>query len=407
MKKLLSVVLVLALALTGFALAEAVSSDRTQLSTEAQIAAMTPILDAVAKNAAEYDVENPEMVWKIAGKVAENVKGANPTATEEEMFAYAEACFAGLDAMPEVAGSTVSNTADMKGYAVKSSEDALTTIVVHYSIDAEGKLYAVVNVYDEKNEIVDTAVVRLVANEAADAAYPMSVEAVNPSVDGVEFTEEVNCHIPFIKPVAAEPTATPEPKELKRGVTGEKVKAMQKRLRKLGYLAMYADGDFGPRTEEAVELFQKTAGFEVDGIAGYRTLKALNDKDAPKCTDYISLEKGDSGKRVVELQNALIKRGLLSESKATEKYDGDTVDAVKAFLSQNGLTGDGKKIAADVVKSIVEIPAPTEAPTEEPTPEPTEAPIPAPELTAAPATEAPTQTESPSEGSETGEGEQP
>ena len=323
------------------------------------------------------------------------------------MFAYAEACFAGLDAMPEVAGSTVSNTADMKGYAVKSSEDALTTIVVHYSIDAEGKLYAVVNVYDEKNEIVDTAVVRLVANEAADAAYPMSVEAVNPSVDGVEFTDEVNCHIPFIKPVAAEPTATPEPKELKRGVTGEKVKAMQKRLRKLGYLAMYADGDFGPRTEEAVELFQKTAGLEVDGIAGYRTLKALNDKDAPKCTDYISLEKGDSGKRVVELQNALIKRGLLSESKATEKYDGDTVDAVKAFLSQNGLTGDGKKIAADVVKSIVEIPAPTEAPTEEPTPEPTEAPTPAPELTAAPATEAPTQTESPSEGSETGEGEQP
>ena len=41
MKKLLSVVLVLALALTGFAIAEAVSSDRTQLSTEAQIAAMT------------------------------------------------------------------------------------------------------------------------------------------------------------------------------------------------------------------------------------------------------------------------------------------------------------------------------------------------------------------------------
>ena len=35
MKKLLSVVLVLALALTGFALAEAVSSDRTQLPTEA------------------------------------------------------------------------------------------------------------------------------------------------------------------------------------------------------------------------------------------------------------------------------------------------------------------------------------------------------------------------------------
>ena len=110
---------------------------------------------------------------------------------------------------------------------------------------------------------------------------------------------------------------------------------------------------------------------------------------------------------MAELQNALIKRGLLPESKATEKYDGDTVDAVKEFLSQNGLNGDGKKIAADVVKSIVEIPAPTEAPTEEPTPEPTEAPTPTPEPTAAPATEAPTQTESPSGGSEAGEGGQP
>lgn len=377
MKRLLSVVLVVALALAGFAIAE---SAKTQLSTEAQIAAMMPVLDAVAKNAAEYDVENPELVWKIVGKVAENVKGENPTATEEEMFVYAQACFAGLDTMPEVAGDVVTNTADMKGYAVKSSEDALTVIATHYSVDAEEKLYVVVTLYNEKNEAVDTVEMQLVANDAADAEYPLRVEAIIPNTDGVEFVADENCHILLVKP-AVEPTSTPEPKELKRGVTGEKVKAMQKRLRKLGYLAMYADGDFGPRTEAAVELFQKTAGLEVDGIAGYRTLKALNDKDAPKCAEYIPLEKGDSGKRVAELQNALIKRGLLSEDKATEKYDGDTVDAVKAFLEQNGLTGDGKGIAADVVKSIVEMSAPTEEPTpapEEPTPAPEE-PTPKPE----------------------------
>ena len=189
---------------------------------------------------------------------------------------------------------------------------------------------------------------------------------------------------------------------------GEKVKEMQKRLRKLGYLAMYADGDFGPRTEEAVKLFQQTAGLKVDGIAGYKTLKALNDKDAPKCPVYIALQKGDSGKRVVELQNALVSRGMLDAKKVTEKYDDDTVKAVQAFLASVSREGDGKKIDADTVRLIVELPVePTVAPaTPAPTENPTEAPVsPAPteNPTETPVTPAPTgnPTEAPSVGETT------
>lgn len=389
MKKVLSLLIVLALAVTGFAIAESVSGGKTQLQTETQISAMKPVLDAVAKNAAEYDAENPEFVWNILGKVAENEKGANPTATEEEMFAYAQACFAGMDEMPEVQGKVVSNTADMKGYAVKSAADARSTVVSHYGIDADGKMYVTVNVYNEKNEAVDTVVIQLAVNDAEDAVFPMSVEAVNPDLENVEFAEEHDCHIPYTNVIEAAPTATPEPKELKMGVKGEKVKEMQKRLRKLGYLAMYYDGDFGPRTEEAVKLFQQTAGLEVDGIAGYKTLKALNDKDAPKCPVYIALQKGDSGKRVTELQNALVSSGLLDAKKVTEKYDADTVKAVKAYLDSKAIAGDGTKIDADTVKAIVEATTePTEAPTTEPTEAPTEAPTTEP--TTAP-TEEPTE----------------
>ena len=320
MKRLLSVLIVLAMALTGFAFAEAVKGGTTEPEAEVTIAEMMPVLDAVVKNADNYDAAKPESVWKIVGEVAENVKGENPTATEEEMFAYAQASFAGLEEMPELAGDTVVNTADMKGYEVKSEADKLVAVAEHYSVDAEGNLYVLVGLYNEKNE------------------------------------------------------------------------QMQKRLRKLGYLAMYADGDFGPRTEEAVKLFQQTAGLEVDGIAGYKTLKALNDKDAPKCPVYIALQKGDSGKRVVELQNALVSRGMLDAKKVTEKYDDDTVKAVQAFLASVSREGDGKKIDADTVRLIVELPVePTAAPV---TPAPTENP------TEAPATPAPTEnpTEAPSVG---------
>lgn len=65
------------------------------------------------------------------------------------------------------------------------------------------------------------------------------------------------------------------------GATGDQVRAMQKRLVELGYLAS-ADGDFGNKTLAAVKAFQKAAGLTVDGIVGAKTLAAMNRSDAPK-----------------------------------------------------------------------------------------------------------------------------
>jgi len=66
-------------------------------------------------------------------------------------------------------------------------------------------------------------------------------------------------------------------KTLRRGDKGEAVKDLQKKLISLGYaLPKYgADGDFGKETEAAVKAFQADNGLKADGIAGEKTLAAL------------------------------------------------------------------------------------------------------------------------------------
>lgn len=63
---------------------------------------------------------------------------------------------------------------------------------------------------------------------------------------------------------------------LKRGMNGADVKALQAALTKLGFSPGAADGDFGPATEQAVTAFQQAKGLTADGVAGPKTLAAVN-----------------------------------------------------------------------------------------------------------------------------------
>lgn len=67
---------------------------------------------------------------------------------------------------------------------------------------------------------------------------------------------------------------------LKKGENGSDVKHLQELLNKFGYRDSHgfpigSDGDFGKKTKEAVQAFQRAHGLEDDGIIGARTMDAL------------------------------------------------------------------------------------------------------------------------------------
>lgn len=76
---------------------------------------------------------------------------------------------------------------------------------------------------------------------------------------------------------AAKGDYTMEMRTLKKGMSGEDVRALQILLKGRGYNGnMHTpDGKFGSNTQGAVKLYQKAKGLTVDGIAGEKTLKSL------------------------------------------------------------------------------------------------------------------------------------
>ena len=64
-------------------------------------------------------------------------------------------------------------------------------------------------------------------------------------------------------------------KALRPGDKGENVLQMQRILKLLGHYNGELDGSYGPKTTEAVKLFQMANGLSADGLAGPETLEAL------------------------------------------------------------------------------------------------------------------------------------
>jgi len=76
------------------------------------------------------------------------------------------------------------------------------------------------------------------------------------------------------------PTPTVTPSVIRKGEHSDRVTAVQERLRELGFYTGEIDGQFGSGTQEAVRLFQRQNGLDIDGIIGNQTLTAMMDENA-------------------------------------------------------------------------------------------------------------------------------
>ena len=122
-------------------------------------------------------------------------------------------------------------------------------------------------------------------------------------------------------------------------------KDVQQRLIDLGYLKGKADGIFGPRSQEALRLFQRLSGLSVNGKPSEAAKEALFAADALALPP--SLTGGDKGDEVEKLQRQLIQFGFM-DGEPDASYGQSTLNAVRSFQRHlidqgytEGITADG------------------------------------------------------------------
>ena len=131
--------------------------------------------------------------------------------------------------------------------------------------------------------------------------------------------------------------------ELSLGSIGANVKNLQKRLIELGYLTGTASGSYDQATVAAVKRFEQMYGREQTGEASQLmqhylfsdNVRAYNKTQVtptPKATTqgFRTLQRGDSGSDVYQLQLRLTELGYMSAVTGTY-FDKATEDAVKDF----------------------------------------------------------------------------
>ena len=121
---------------------------------------------------------------------------------------------------------------------------------------------------------------------------------------------------------------------VRRGARDHPVRTLQDLLRARGE-RVTVDGLFGPRTEAAVEAFQRGAGLTVDGIVGPRTWQAL----------IVTVRRGSTGYAVRGVQEEFQFRNLSGDPHRGLQVDGifgpRTDAAVRAFQEALGIAVDG------------------------------------------------------------------
>lgn len=152
------------------------------------------------------------------------------------------------------------------------------------------------------------------------------------------------------------PTPTPLPEaRLERGDSGDDVKALQERLRELGFLTGAADGKFGPQTEKAVEAFKEhlyrmeQEQAEAERLAEEQALSEQTEENAADATvepteenaDYTAVTPAEgnaaNGTVAPTEEDADHAADLTAEEDSTEPaFDGKVDDETYRLIVERG-----------------------------------------------------------------------
>ncbi len=148
---------------------------------------------------------------------------------------------------------------------------------------------------------------------------------------------------------------------LKLGTKSEAVRSLQQNLKALGYYDGSVTGNYGNLTKEAVYSFQRSNGLSADGVAGAKTLAAIQTKlsnsGSSSSTTTVTtssssttvssslgtasvLTEGSKGTEVKKLQQMLAALGFFSGNQ-TGNFGAQTKKAVMDFQKSKGLMADG------------------------------------------------------------------
>ncbi len=153
---------------------------------------------------------------------------------------------------------------------------------------------------------------------------------------------------------------------LKQGDKGASVEQLQTRLNDLGYTdaagnKLKPDSDFGGRTKQAVEQFQRENGLNVTGVADKDTMRLVDKGMTRHAAADGDLKPGEKGPDVRGFQTNLNELGFKGADgkplKVDGEYGGNTQAAVSAFQKANGLpeTGVADKATLDRVGQQVKL----------------------------------------------------
>lgn len=121
-----------------------------------------------------------------------------------------------------------------------------------------------------------------------------------------------------------------------KGDSGVQVRAIQDRLKELGYYTGDVTGTFGDNTSRAVSRFQYDNELTQTGNVDVTTYDELFDPNASSVTDSGLFMLGDSGDEVFSLQQQLAELGFYDDT-PDGVFDRATETAVMLFRAANGL----------------------------------------------------------------------